>query len=156
MRWLNAHARPVISSMRESITQGSRRGWRNAREVCVDLGWSPKPVVDRCLERTHARLMSAEEGRRIERELQEYARSGAAGIDLLRAAALWAGAGSERYALRQMRYRLLAAAIRRGEIRGAVQLGGKGAGPDAYTRLPLRELRSYFIRIGVLPRLPLT
>ena len=102
------------------------------------------------LERAHARLASADEKRRIATEFAQYAKSGAAGIDLLRAAALWGGAGSERYALRRMRYRLLAAAIRRSEIRGAVQHGGVGPGPNVYTRMPLRELQNYFIRIGVL------
>jgi hypothetical protein len=157
MPWLNERvkdARLAGRSMAYSLTQASRRRWNTVREVCIDLGWSPKPGVERLLERAHVSITSAGERRRIERELEQYAKSGAAGIDLLRAAALWAGAGSERYALRQMRYRLLAAAIKRGEIRGVVQHGGGGPGPDAYTRLPLRELRDYFIRIGVLNRSP--
>jgi len=125
------------------------------RILLEEVGSSLQPLVDyamRRLERAHARLMSDEEKRRVAKELEEYANAGSVGIDLLRAAAIWAGAGIESYELRRTRYRILVAAIRRGDITGAVRFGGQRSGPDAYTRLPLREFKRYLVRIGVLPK----
>jgi hypothetical protein len=159
-RWIMGRARqrmnmvrPLCAAAYLGIRQARYRWRTDIGMLGEDLGKSLRPLIDygmRRFERAQARLSTEEERRRINRELEEYGRAGVVGIDLLRAAAIWAGAGPERYTVRRIRYKVIAAAIRRGDIRGAVQRGGDGPGPDVYTRMPLRELRNYFIRIGVL------
>src|SRR5688572_15509966 len=104
MRWTQQRVKAAgapCAAAHVAVRRGLKRWRTSMRDVCCDLGWTPGPLVHHLLERAHTRLASADEKRRIEKELAEYGRSGAAGIDLLRAAALWAGAGSERYALRK-------------------------------------------------------
>ena len=148
-RW-RAGARPALAAAYWSVKRSFTTDLRNLFD---EVGSSLQPLSDyamRRLERAHARFMSDEEKQRVAKELEEYANAGSVGIDLLRAAAMWAGAGVESYELRRTRYRILVAAIRRGDITGAVRFRGHRAGPDPYTRLPLREFKSYLVRIGVL------
>ena len=97
---------------------------------------------------------------RIASQINEYMTAGHSRIDTPTAAAIWAGTRDDDDVNRHLRFRLIKAAINRGEIRNTIQVGDPRQSParlrnltvwaNRHTHLPLTELRDFLIRQGVV------